>query len=166
MTQPEQPLPTSRDEVARLLRSYHELDYANRELGADALAEVVDAFVNDLNGVGTVTSSINLRNTGLTDALLARLADALASNTCVKTVLFRNNSISDVGAQHLCQALMQNQHLLSLHLGNCLIADPGALAVANMLQSNSTLQELLLSCNAITGGWVRVCVCVFVFGCM
>ena len=135
--------------VSRYNRSIRKLDLSgNRSLfntltGAKAFAEVLHVATNGVNEAGDVEELI-LEDTGMDDAALTMIAQALARNQSIRVLdLSRNTAIGDVGLDALFAALRDHTGAVEvLRIGRIHLGQKSALRAAEWLDRNQTIRQL------------------------
>lgn len=92
---------------------------------------------------------------GLTDAFVAPIADALKVNENLTFVSLALNRVSNQGLADLTQALYLNVTLTRLDVSFNEVTDDGLAVFADVLRSNTVLASVLLASNRITEAGVR-----------
>lgn len=139
-----EPDPTVRDFFDRPMRFKLSLDGRTPSLPLEAL-EALDASIR----YHSVLHVLSLRRSGLTDAHLAVLGEALAVNKSIGVLHLSDNVIGDEGFAQLARALSRNRNVTELYLEGNRMGDAGASAIAAAMAVCKHLQTLALDNNTI-----------------
>eukprot|EP00162_Nutomonas_longa_P009274 comp19139_c0_seq1/m.35617 comp19139_c0_seq1/g.35617 ORF comp19139_c0_seq1/g.35617 comp19139_c0_seq1/m.35617 type:complete len:414 (+) comp19139_c0_seq1:3-1244(+) len=127
---------------------------------ANLLLKSIVPSLNSVTALGRLLcnnrtlTDVSLVSSGLTDAFVAPLAEALKANDKIQRLSLAHNRISNNGLADLTQALLLNLSLNTLILNDNEVGDDGIKLFADVLCSNAVLAHIDLSDNLITGSGV------------
>ena len=107
------------------------------------------ASLSEALSVNTTLTNLNLSHNDISDSGASSLSEALSVNTTLTNLNLSHNDISDSGASSLSKALSVNTGLTNLNLSHNYICDSGASSLSKALSVNTTLTNLNLSHNDI-----------------
>lgn len=110
-----------------------------------------EVFRSLLQVLPTDLVTLDLRDTGISDAEVILLCKVLPKLTFLQDIYLGYNSIGSNGANELFCELKNLQNLKTIHLNNNAIGSDAVGAFVNCFRKNQALSELDLSYNVLDG---------------